>query len=401
MRTSTAAVRVLVLGAQFGGLTVLHRLARRCRRGDLRVTVVAPLPYAVYRPDLVLCASGRSGFVKTLRIDLVRVCRRLGVELMVDYAVGVDPCGQRVHVLAHPPIPYDVLFLATGMDRAWEAVPGLGPEHGFVCEDYAARHVAQRLAGWTGGTLLLAAGPLQQDPRQRPQLVASREGPLYELALLCAAHWARTGQPRNSRIVLITRAPVVGQELGPRGQTILSERLARAGIDTVTDAMVRQVEPHRVVAATPHGDRQWRPDLMVWTPPTAGSRLARASGLDDGWGWVATNEYLQHPKWPNIYAVGDLNRQTLPKLGHAAMVQARVAVQHWWAQASGASAPRPYRPRVVSLMYLGQGEALGTRHDLLYGGDLEQTIVGPVPYWIKQGFGRAYRFGSGALPIMP
>lgn len=388
---------VVILGGRFAGLAALHWIRRLAGHRSIRLYLVTPEEESVYRPDLVWAARAQPDFVRRTRFPLSNLCRMLDATLILDRAIGIDAQTQTVYLAGRTPLRYDTLFWATGLDWAWELVPGLGPARGFVCEDYAARHTALRLQQHPQGSFVVAAGPLRQDPAKIPNLATTFDGPLYEMALLWAYRKPRSAR-NHHRISLVTPASMVGQELGPKGRAVLLPLLKKAHIDIHTGATVDGVEADAIWL---RGSGRLPAQTMVWMPPSAGSRLARDSGLDDGWGWVPTREHLQHRQWTNIYAIGDLNRATLPKLGHTAMVQARVAVHHWWATFNHEPLPPPYHPTMVSIMEIGQGRGLLTIQDVLYGGSREWVSVGRIPALTKHLFGRLYRRGYGGLTIMP
>jgi sulfide:quinone oxidoreductase len=400
MDRGSSTHRVVVLGAHFGGLAALHWLRRLAAR-RVSVVLVSPKPYGLYRPDLVFSAHADPAFVRHTRIALEPLCRRLGVELLIDYALGIDAAGQRVHLAHRGPLAYDTLFWATGMDFTWSLVPGLGPDAGFMCADYAARHLAGALGRFDGGEVALLAGVLRQDPSVRPALLCTCECALFEWLFLARDRLRRTGALARTRFVLVTAAASPGETVGPRARARLDQLLAEAGVEVLvgTTAVERTVDG--ITLDGPGGQRRLAPKLAVWMPPTAGSTLARESGLDDGWGWVPTNEFMQHAAWPNIYAVGDLNRASLPKHGHFAMVQARIAVRHWASEVLAARPGPAFRPATLGVFQLGRGRALLYFTDTLYGGEREVLLEGPVAYAMKQAFGVAYRWGRGGLPVMP
>jgi len=389
--------RIVVLGASFGGLAAMYWLRRLHFRDELEVTVVAQRADAVYRPDLSLAPLSPPTFVRNLRVDVEARCRELGMRFLQDTALRIDAQAQRVDMLVHPPLSYDVLFWATGAEPAWDDVPGLGSHHVDIHDDYSAREVARQLRELSGGTLVLAAAKLRQDPDSTPQVATLTEFPLYEVAMLTAAQWKAQGRRQDLRIVLVTVAPNLGQGLGPKAQGLLDRRMRSLGVDVITGASIQGVEGSSLVLG---GATRLQADQIVWTPPTNGSGLARHSGLDDGYGWVPTTEYMQHPRWPNIYALGDICARTQPKVGHAAMRQARTAVGHFWAQAARRPA-RPYVPKVLGTWHIGGGVGFGTFTDVPFGGTTEYVFVGRLAAWAKDIFGSTWRKGKGSLPIMP
>lgn len=388
---------VVILGARFGGLTALHWLVRRARRGECAVTVVDPQAVSVFRPSLVLALRGDPGALRPLRLPVADVCRRLGARWVQDFAVRIDPEARRVHLAAHPPLAYDLCLWATGVDPDWQAVDGLGPECGGVCELPLARAAADRLATWRGGRWVFASGPLAADPAQRPRLHAALDAAACEAALMADAALRRRGRRGETEIWLLTPAPVVGEWLGAKSQDLLARELARRAIRVLTGVVFRRVGTDRIVLA----DRSLAVDAMTWVPPYRGSRLARASGLDDGWGWVPTDPAGRHAQWPTLFAIGDIRRDGLPKSAHLAMQQARHAVAHGLATIRRTSAPPPAPPAVLHVLDLGDGRGLISAQNTLYGGTLDRATVGRWAAWAKSAFAWAYLGGRGWLPVMP
>jgi sulfide:quinone oxidoreductase len=386
----------VVIGARFGGLTVVHWVHRLFARTAYRGIVVDTWPTMVYRPGLVHAFRAEPGFVRQYRVSLAPVAAAAGFEFIEDRAIAVDPERQTVHLAAHRPLHYDVLFLATGSDPGWTTIPGLDVTRGGICEDYLARQTAIDRRGWQGGTFLFAVGPLHANPEARVRLATANEFMVYESALLWADTCTRRRVRKSTRIVLLTPAPVLGEALGPSGRARLQEAMERAGIEVRTGVRYRAVTDQGIRLT----DGFERADQMVFVPPYVGSGLARTSRLDDGFGWVPVTPHLQHPSWPNIYVVGDITTH-VPKLGHAAMVQARVAVHHWYARVNGKSPPPPYHPQVLALIEMGRGQGLFSLSTVLYGGSRDVTAVGRPARWAKLAFNRLYVTGRGWLPVMP
>ncbi|MCL8207462.1 MAG: FAD-dependent oxidoreductase [Actinomycetia bacterium] len=386
--------RVVVLGARFGGLAVVHRL-RRLMGDRVTLTVVDQRATAVFRPALVEAMARPPVFVRSLRIPLDRAVGRAGTFLN-DRAVAIDAHRRLVHLASRRPLPYDVLFWATGADAAWSVVEGLSPATGGLCEDFLARHAAAANATWTGGRILFVAGPYRADPRATPQPASACECPLYEAAFLFDQALRRHGRRDHTEVVVVSPAGVVGEALGPRGRARLQDLLDTRRIRVVTGARYVRVEPGRLVLA----DGALKAERMIWIPPYAGSDLARRSGLDDGYGWVPTTGHGRHRDWPDIYAVGDLAAR-LPKTAHAAVTQARAAVDHWVRTVRGQSPPAPWHPASVTLLDTGDGRAL-----LAYGpgpvGDAREHVVhARWAAWVKDLLAWLYVRSDGRLPFTP
>ncbi|CAB1128543.1 protein of unknown function [Candidatus Hydrogenisulfobacillus filiaventi] len=314
--------RVVTVGARIGGLAGLYWLNRRFWRGELDVTVVERWQDGVFRPELVHALDRSPGFVDHLMLDTRQaVQRRYRARWVHDTAVRVDARNRRLELAAGRPLPFDVLFLAPGVEHAWDATSGLGPELGGLCEAHLARHTATAVQGTPPQRLVLAAGPWLGDPAA-PHLAAGFDMPLFEAALLWDGSRRRRRQRQGRSIRIVTPAPVGAEGAGPAGRRRLAALLQQRGIAFTVNARYRRVKPGRILLE----DGEIPFDLSIWMPPYAGSRLARDSGLDDGYGWIPTHGWLRHPEWRFIFAIGDAGRLTVPKNGHQALVQARVAV---------------------------------------------------------------------------
>ena len=161
--------RAVVLGSRFGGLALLTWLRRFFSPADLMVTVVDQWQEACFRPGLVHAMDRPSPtFLKRLNMPLGPFWKKHHIESVHDTIVGVDPDRQRVHTATHRPIPYDVLFIATGAVPRWEAIPGLDLHRSGICEAYLARHTWEVNQRSPGHQVVFAAGPIDASAGWRP-----------------------------------------------------------------------------------------------------------------------------------------------------------------------------------------------------------------------------------------
>ncbi len=388
--------KVVILGARFAGSAVSYWINKLFSQHEITVTVVDQWTVMTYRPSLVMAAAGHPIIADQWHIAMKRRCEKAGQHFVRDSIFRIDPQQQHVYLASHPPLPYDTLFVATGSDQGWRTIPGLGPEHGGVCEDYLARETGDRVQQ-PFHSLVIAIGPLLQSPADRPHLVGSLDAPGLEVSFLLDAWFRKQRRRDHVSITVVTPAPVPGEFLGPKSQEILATELCKRKINLVTDAHYERVS-HSAIYFT---DRKpLSSEKMIWVPPYPGSRLARISGIDDGYGWIPVDQYGAHRTWPNIYAVGDISTTALPKIGHMAMLQARTAVHHFYA-VQQRKRPSPLRPYVLHVGWLGYGRGLLTLSDWLYGGSHELVHVGISSALAKASFNHAYKIFSGWLPLMP
>ncbi len=389
--------KVVILGARFGGSAVAYWIHQRFSRRELDVTVVDQWDVMTYRPAMVVAASGSPRLADQWHIAIRRRVEAAGFHFVRDNIFCVDPERQLVHLAGHRPLPYDTLFMATGTDPGWATIPGLGPEVGGLCEDYLARATAEKISR-PFRSYTTAIGPIRLNPQSRPHISASLDAPGFEVTFLVDARLRREHRRHGVSMTVITPASTPGEWLNPASQEFLARELKRRDIALITKARYTRASPHAIFLQ----DRKpVRSDVTVWIPPYHGSELARISHLDDGYGWIPTDEYLVHEHWPNIYAVGDISSRAVPKLAHIALMQARIATQHFHALRSRGR-PEPFDPYVLHGVWAGQGRGLLTKSRWIYGGGAGLTHVGAASSLAKAAFDQSYRLFSGWFgPIMP
>ncbi|AUW93833.1 hypothetical protein BXT84_07670 [Sulfobacillus thermotolerans] len=388
--------QAVILGSRFGGLAVSTWLRRLYRPGQLAIVVIDQWRDTVYRPGLVHAVNNPPNKVmSSVQIPLTAYRKRHAITFVHDVVTGIDPVRHLIHTANHPPVPYTVLFIATGSRPGWHTIKGLEPSCGGICEDYLARQLASTLTHQIPRRIVFAAGGIDSNPAWTPPITVGCECPLLEAAFLWDTHLRQQNQRGNSTITVLTPAKTVAENAGPKAQHWLQQELARRHIGVVTEAQYHQVTASEIILRT----QRIRYDATVWIPPYIGSEYLRGTDLDDGFGWVPTNAYLNHPHYPEIYAVGDIVSHSWPKMGHSAMVQAHIAVKHWHAVQNHRPLPQPYRPQLLWALETGGGRGLFVQSDVYYGGSREIVHAGHWPWAAKSLFQKAYMVLRGNLPV--
>ncbi|MCY0898470.1 MAG: FAD/NAD(P)-binding oxidoreductase [Firmicutes bacterium] len=389
----------VVLGSRFGGSAVLVWLRRYFSPAELRITVVDQWHDMTYRPGLVKTfIAGPDRTLSGVSVPLIGYWRRHRINFLHDTIVGLDPDRRLVYTATHPPLAYDVLFIATGSTPRWDAVPGLDLYQRGICERYLARHTAALSQKNPQGRFLFVAGPILAPPHWQPSIKVGCECPLIEAALLWDVYLRRQKARQRAEIWVITAASQLAEDAGPKAHQLVLELLRQRQIRVITNAQYQAVSRHALTVNQKTLDY----DHIAWIPPQGGSSWLRATNVDDGYGWVPTDPYLLHPEWMNIYAVGDVVSHSWPKMGHAAMIQARIAAQHWaWRQKKCKVKPSPYEPAILWLMDIEPGLSLFVKSNVFYGGTQEFARLSRAAYVAKNLFQWGYVRTRGALPLMP
>jgi len=115
---------------------------------------------------------------------------------------------------------------------------------------------------------------------------------------------------------------------------------------------------------------------------------------------MPTNEEMRHLDYPNIFAAGDLNAMTQPKLGHLAMMQADIATSALMKEVTGTGEVKKYVPEVYCIMNMGGGEAGCVYSNMYFNGENGTDIVwhnGYNAYW-KKILDSYMLYGKGRIP---
>jgi sulfide:quinone oxidoreductase len=324
--------RVVIAGAGVAGLEAL--LALHALAGDRAdVTVLAAEPTFAVRAAGVGTAFGRGAPPEH---DVAAIAAAHGARLHAGVLRAVHRGDRCAITGGGERLPFDALLVAVGA-RAEPAYPCAdtfaGPADAGVVSAVLRELEAGRVASVAFVVPPGVTWPL----------------PLYELALLTAAHAELHGIDAELAFVTPEAEPLAA--LGADVARHAAETLAAAGVDVLAGTAVTDVEeggaivgPGRAVLA--------RPDRTI---ALARLRGPATEGLPhDERGFLPVDDRGRVPGLPGIHGAGDATAAGL-KHGGLAAGQAEAAA-HEIARAAGAPvAPRPARPVVRAELLEGAG----------------------------------------------
>ena len=204
--------RVLIAG---GGVAALEAmLALRSLAYDrVRVELLSPQRDFVYRPMAVAEPFGLGGM---RRFDLKALTGGVGAGYRSDAIEAVDPDRRVIRSRAGAEIPYDALLIACGA-RMREAIPGAITFWG-TGDTSRYRTLLGELESGIADELVFALPPRTGWPL-----------PLYELALLTAAHLAQRGGG-EPRLTIATSESSPLELFGARASAAVRDLLERRRI---------------------------------------------------------------------------------------------------------------------------------------------------------------------------
>ncbi len=310
--------------AALEAVLALHELAGHI----VDMTLVTPDSEFLYRPVTVAEAfdrgEARSYSITQLVIDRVGGDIVPGTlkEVHVDERAIVTSAGERVC--------YDALVIATGAVMH-ESLPGALTFRGRGDVDALREVLADLVQG-----------------RARSVAFAFSTGrtwtlPLYELALLTAAHVREHGA--EAKILLITPEEEPLELFG--SSEAITKMLAEQGINVRTSSLAAKVTDHTVVLA---GGGKIYADRVVTLPQLEGPRI---SGLPhDSHGFIPVDSHGRVSDAPGVYAAGDATAFPL-KQGGLATQQADAVAEAIAADAGVPITPTPFVPVLRGLLLTG------------------------------------------------
>ena len=316
---------VVVVGGGTGGISTAMGLLKR--RSNLDILVVEPRDAHYYQPGWTLVGGGVFDRAKTER-SMAEVMPE-GVEWKRAAVAEFQPDRNSVLLEDGERISYRALVTATGIKLDWDAIEGLRDTLGRngVTSNYLYRHGAVHLA--TG------AGSAQGSCAVHPATDA------YQVR----------GCPAESHVSVLRPLAVEGPPQGHRRR--VPQRRRRAvrcrRLCAGANELCRQVRRYTVPEREPGG--RGRPgkkgwfdrtnedgskeriesefDMMHVCPVQTAPDVIRNSDLANEGGWVDVSaETLQHTRYGNIFAVGDVASAPNAKTAAAIRKQAPVVADN-------------------------------------------------------------------------
>jgi sulfide:quinone oxidoreductase len=328
-------MRVVVLGAGFGGLELTTRLSDEF--GDeIEIVLIDRTEEFVFGFSKLDVMFGRTtaDAVRHPYRDIVKP----GVQFVQATVNSIDPDRKQVDTDAGT-FDADILVVALGADLHPEATPGLVESgYEFYTEPgaFALRDV---LANFNGGRVIVA---VTSTPFKCPPAPS-------ETALLMHDFLTDKGVRDSSHISLVMPLPVPIPP-SPDASKALLVAFAERNIDWYPNLLVRELDPDRKVAVFTDGS-ELAYDLFLGVPKHQVPDVVLESSLCVD-GWIPVSAVTLATSFPGVYAVGDVTSVGTPKAGVFSEGQAATAAKAIIATIRGSELPQ-YDGRGVCYLEFG------------------------------------------------
>jgi sulfide:quinone oxidoreductase len=330
-------VRVLILGAGFGGLELSATLSQQLGE-EADVLLIDRAEGFVFGFSKLDVMFGRNSEAEVFHpyADIVKP----GVRFVRADISSIDPATRSVETSAGR-FEGDVMVVALGADLDPPDTPGLleggyefyTPEGAFALRDV--------LEHFEGGRVIVA---VTSTPFKCPPAPS-------ETVLLMHDYLTDRGIRDSSSIALVMPlgAPIPPS---PAASAALLSAFAERGISWHPDSLVERIDPDRRVALL-SGGSSMEFDLFLGVPRHRVPPVVEESGLAVG-GWVPVDPLTLETRFAGVYAVGDVNSVGTPKAGVFSEGQAAVVAAELVARARSTSGTTPtYDGRGICYLEFG------------------------------------------------
>ncbi len=347
--------RVVVIGGGAGGATAARYIAKDSD-GGVNVTLIEPTRtyFTCFFSNLYI-----GGFkeISDLGHTYGTLAADYGINVVHDWAVGVDRDAKTVSLAGGDSLPYDKLILSPGIDFVEGAVPGWdlsaqnAMPHAYKGGSQSELLRAQLRAMPEGGNYVMVAPP---NPFRCPP------GPYERISMV--AHWLKANNPTAKIIIADPKESYSKQALFEEGwQKHYGGMIERIGPDfggenTTVDPVAMTVDIDGEVIQA---------DVCNVIPAQKAGRIADLAGVTDG-DWAPVNAVDMSSKAdPDIHVLGDSSQQgDMPKSGFSANSQAKVCANAVRGALTGSKVfPAKYSNTCWSLIAENDGVKVGAAYE--------------------------------------
>ncbi|RFA23574.1 NAD(P)/FAD-dependent oxidoreductase [Subtercola boreus] len=354
--SSTEHHEVVVIGGGNAGLSVAGRLRRY---GVQDVAVIEPRTHHLYQPMFSHVAGGTAPAGAATRPQESVIPK--GVTWVKARVESIDPERKTVALASGRSISYSQLVVCPGIQKDWNSVPGLtdAMQTSSGISNYEFEYAQKAwdvLRSVRTGTVVFT------QPSGPATCAGASQKPMY----LACDHWRETGVLKDIRVVLVVPTPTMFGM--PLIDAELERKVAEYGIEVHFDRELVEVDARQktvVIAGVDGIDRvpgaestrgatadvdvereTLSYDVLHAVPPQSAPDWLVGTGLaagGDAGGFVEVDSLtLRHPRFPDVWALGDAAATMNSKSGGALRQQTLVLAKNLVAAQKGKPLPQVY-----------------------------------------------------------
>jgi sulfide:quinone oxidoreductase len=350
---------IVIVGGGTGGITVASQLLAHANGHTPDVAIIEPSQKHYYQPLWTLVGAGVFGREQAERnqVDVIPP----PTTWIRDAVASFDPKNNLVRTHSGNFITYNYLVVAAGLQLNWSKVRGLQGQLGKdgICSNYShqtVEHTWETLRGLQSGQAVFT----------HPNTPVKCGGAPMKIMFLTEHYLQREGrrQAVNIHLYKAEKNIFTIKKYGDALTRICDRRdLTRhmnMNLEEVRpgskEAIFRDIENGR--------EEVVRYDMLHVTPPMGPPDFIKSSPLADAKGWVDVDKHsLQHTRFSNIFALGDVSNLPTSKTGAAIRKQAPVLVENMKAVMAGKRPTESYDGYTSCPLITGYGRLILAEFD--------------------------------------
>ena len=332
MPSSKKHARIVIAGGGTAGMVAAARIRRAAP--NAKIILIAPNTQHLYQPGQLFVAAGLSNPEQNIRktSDLLPN----NVTWLQDKVMAFDPENNILETEKSGKILYDILIVALGTEYDWSRIEGL--ERSMIGrEGIASVYDNDTLKGEAdaGVKSRKVFTQMQEEARKRhieflctePNTPIKGVGTTLSILLLYSDRLKRAGLTKRVRFTFskadetLFPSNIFQKQLWQEIDKYNNIRTAYGFNLTAID-----IARKKAIYKTLEGKKEFSYDFIHIVPPMqackvlASSPLAIKEGKEKGW-MLVNSKTLQHPKYQNVFGIGDILGDTSGKSGGAVQHQ--------------------------------------------------------------------------------
>jgi sulfide:quinone oxidoreductase len=360
---------VVIVGGGAAGCGAAASILKRDK--NLSIAIIEPSSKHYYQPAWTLVGAGEFDVKKSER-DM-GTCIPKGAIWIKAAVTGFSPEENTVHTDQKLSISYKQLIVAAGLKLNWDGIKGLVETLGKngVTSNYRfdlAPYTWELTQKLTSGKAIFT---------QPPMPIKCAGAPQKAMYLSCY-HWEKQGILPNISVEFNNAGGVlfgVKEYVEP-----LMKYVKRYNADLVFNSNLVEVDGPNKTAWFNIKDTDGniekvakKFDMLHVVPPQTAPDFIKASPLANADGWVDVNQHtLQHSRYPNIFALGDVASTPNAKTAAAVRKQVIVVAENLLALRAGQEFPSRYDGYGSCPLTVEKGKVILAEFG--YGGKLVPTF---------------------------
>lgn len=315
--------QIVIVGGGNAGISVASQLLRKNK--SLDIAIVDPSDKHYYQPAWTLVGSGIFNIKDTERTEASVMPK--GVTWVKWRVAGFDPEGNKLLLEGGETLGYDYLVVAPGIQLNWHEIAGLKETLGKngVCSNYSfetAPYTFECIKAFKGGNAIF----------HNPHTPVKCGGAPHKIMYMATDYFRKHGLLDKVNVAYWsggTRLFAV-----PKYEKTLLEVVQRGNINLNFNVKLTAIDGEKKIATfvgigSDNKDQVTEVpfDMIHVTPPQSAPDFVSKSPLANAAGWVEVDQYtLQHPRFANVFTLGDGAGLPTSKTGAAIRKQAPVLV---------------------------------------------------------------------------